>query len=101
MPQRLGDEAMFDDSTCVVRSSAVIARSLRDQTLLMDMQSERYLALDTVASQIWTMLDGTQTVARIAATIVEEYDAPLPTVRADIDALLSELHGLGLVHRAA
>ena len=92
---------MFEDNICVVRSSAVIARGLRDQTLLMDMESERYLTLDTVASRIWTMLDGTQSVARIAATIVDEYDAPLPTVRADIEALLSELHELGLVHRAA
>ena len=92
---------MFEDNTCVVRSSAVIARGLRDQTLLMDMESERYLTLDAVASQIWTMLDGTQSVAHIAATIVDEYDAPAPTVRADIDALLNELFELGLVRRAA
>ena len=92
---------MFQDNTCVVRSSAVIARGLRDQTLLMDMESERYLTLDAVASQIWTMLDGTQSVAHIAATIVDEYDAPAPTVRADIDSLLTELFELGLVRRAA
>ena len=92
---------MFEDSTCVVRSSAVIARGLRDQTLLMDMESERYLTLDAIASQIWTMLDGTQSVAHIAAAIVDEYDAPAPTVHADIDALLTELFELGLVRRAA
>ena len=92
---------MFEDQTCVVRSSAVVARGLRDQTLLMDMKSERYMTLDVIASQIWTMLDGTQSVARIAATIVDEYDAPAATVRADIDSLLAELFELGLVHRAA
>jgi Coenzyme PQQ synthesis protein D (PqqD) len=92
---------MFDDKTCVVRSSAVIARGLRDQTLLMDMASEQYLTLDAIASHIWTMLDGTRSVANIAATIVDEYDATAPTVRADIDALLTELFELGLVHRAA
>ena len=91
---------MFDDKTCVVRSSAVIARGLRDQTLLMDMESERYLTLDAVASQIWSMLDGTQSVAAITATIVDEYDAPAPTVRADVDALLAELLELRLAHRA-
>ena len=92
---------MFDDQTCVVRSSAVIARGLRDQTLLMDMASEQYLTLDAIASHIWAMLDGTRSVANIAATIVDEYDAAAPTVRADIDALLTELFELGLVHRAA
>ncbi|MEO5839686.1 MAG: PqqD family protein [Acidimicrobiales bacterium] len=92
---------MFDDKSCVVRSSAVVARGLRDQTLLMDMESERYLTLDAVASHIWSMLDGTQSVAHIAATIVDEYDAPAPTIRADIDALLTELFALGLVHSAA
>jgi hypothetical protein len=91
---------MFDDKSCVVRSSAVIARGLRDQTLLMDMESERYLTLDAVASQIWSMLDGTQSVADITATIVDEYDAPAPTVRADVDALLAELLELRLAHRA-
>ena len=92
---------MFDDETCVVRSSAVIARGLRDQTLLMDMDSERYLTLDPIASQIWSMLDGSQSVAHITAAIVDEYDAPATTVRADVDALLNELFDLGLVHRAA
>ena len=92
---------MFEDSSCIVRSSAVVARGLRDQTLLMDMESERYLTLDAIASQIWSMLDGTQSVAHIAAAIVDEYDAPAVTVRADIDALLSELFELGLVRRAA
>ena len=92
---------MFDDKSCVVRSSAVVARGLRDQTLLMDMEAERYLTLDAVASQIWNMLDGTQSVAHIAATIVDEYDAPASMIRADIDALLTELFELGLVHRAA
>jgi hypothetical protein len=92
---------MFDDETCVVRSSAVIARGLRDQTLLMDMESELYLTLDPIAAQIWGMLDGTTSIARIAATIVDEYDAPPPTVRADIDALVTDLLEMGLVHRAA
>jgi len=92
---------MFDDKSFVVRSSAVVARGLRDQTLLMDMDSERYLTLDAVASQIWGMLDGTHSVAHIAATIVDEYDAPAPTIRADIDALLTDLFELGLVHHAA
>ena len=91
---------MFDDKTCVVRSSAVVARGLRDQTLLMDMESERYLTLDEVASQIWAMLDGTRSVSDIASTIVEEYDAPAAKVRADIEALLTELFELGLVHAA-
>jgi hypothetical protein len=92
---------MFDDKICVVRSSAVIARGLRDQTLLMDMESERYLTLDPVASQIWGMLDGTTSIANITAVIVDEYDAPASTVRADVDALLADLLELGLVHRAA
>jgi Coenzyme PQQ synthesis protein D (PqqD) len=92
---------MFDDNTCVVRSSAVIARGLRDQTLLMDMDSERYLTLDPIAAHIWAMLDGSQSVGHITAAIVDEYDAPATTVRADLDALLTELLDLGLVHRAA
>jgi hypothetical protein len=92
---------MFDDKTCVVRSSAVIARGLRDQTLLMDMESERYLSLDPIASQIWGMLDGSTSIAHITATIVDEYDAPASTVRADVDALLADLLDLGLAHRAA
>ena len=92
---------MFDDKACVVRSSAVVARGLRDQTLLMDMESERYLTLDPIASQIWNMLDGRQSVAHITATIVEEYDAAPSTVRRDIDALLTELFERGLVRRAA
>jgi pyrroloquinoline quinone biosynthesis protein D len=92
---------MLDDTLRVVRSDDVVSRTLRDETLLMDMRSEQYLSLDSVATRIWSLLDGERSLADVAAVIADEYDAPLERIRADLHALLQQLLDLGLVSRAA
>jgi hypothetical protein len=92
---------MFDDAAIVTRSADVIARNLREQTLLLDMRSEQYLALNGVAARAWSLLDGANTIDDVAAVIAEEYDAPFAIVRADIAALLIDLGDRGLVRHAA
>ncbi len=92
---------MYDDGAVISRSSEVVARNLREQTLLLDMRSEQYLALNAVAGRVWSLLDGHHSVADLTTTIAAEYDAPIGVVRADITALLSDLAARGLVKYAA
>ena len=92
---------MVHDDVCMVRSEAVVSRSLRDETLLMDMRSEQYLSLDEVATRVWSLLDGQRSVAELVAVMADEYDAPATQIRHDVDALLAQLLDLGLVGRAA
>jgi hypothetical protein len=92
---------MLQDTLRMVRSDAVVSRSLRDETLLMDMRSEQYLSLDPVASRVWSLLDGTRSLAEVVGVMADEYDAPAAQIRGDVDALLEQLLELGLVGHAA
>ena len=79
------------------RASNVVARAVRDEVVLLDLATERYLALDQVGSRVWSLLDGEHSRDRIADAIAVEYAAPIERIRADVDDFLEQLSALGLV----
>jgi hypothetical protein len=44
-----------------------------------------------VSADIWSLADGTRSVAEIAAEITDRYDAPAETVLRDVEAFVNEL----------
>jgi hypothetical protein len=48
-------------------------------------------ALTDVSADIWSLADGTRSVAEIAAEITDRYDAPAETVLRDVEAFVNEL----------
>ncbi|MBI0433725.1 pyrroloquinoline quinone biosynthesis peptide chaperone PqqD [Roseomonas sp. KE0001] len=58
---------------------------------------ERVLVLDDVAYAILRRLDGQHDVARLAAALAEEYDAPASAIAEDVREVLEDLRRKGLV----
>ncbi|WP_062296270.1 PqqD family protein [Demequina maris] len=50
--------------------------------------------------EIWTRVDGTRTVEKIADELAEAYEAPRDVVGSDVEAFVAELMALGLVLEA-
>jgi hypothetical protein len=48
-------------------------------------------ALKEVSAEIWSLADGTRSVAEIATAIAERYDVPLGTALRDVRAFVDEL----------
>lgn len=65
--------------------------------MLVDLKSDVYYYLNGVGTVAWEHLDGSKTGEEIVQVLFEEFDAPLETIRQDVEQLLTDLLAMGLV----
>jgi hypothetical protein len=75
----------------------VLVERIEDETVLLDLDSGLYFALNEVGARVWELCDGERNVDDIVEIITGEFDAPEATVRADIVELLAHLAREGLL----
>ena len=74
-----------------------MVQEVEGQTVLLDIASGEYFALNDVGGRVWELCDGTRTVGEVVEVICTEYDAPASVVMTDASELLEGLAGAGLV----
>jgi len=84
----------------LVPSPGVRARRVGEETVLLDLGSERYFALDEVGAEIWSGLERGLGAEAILAELVAAFDGEEERVSADLEALLAELLAEGLIRPA-
>lgn len=72
-------------------AEGVVWREGETSVLLLNPSDGRYFALEDSGGRIWTLCDGSRSIAEIARVLHEEYDAPLDAVEADVLELIVEL----------
>jgi hypothetical protein len=88
---------MINQSSVPGRRDRVIVQQVEGQTVLLDIASGEYFALNEVGGRVWELCDGTRTVAEMVEVLCAEYDAPETTVLSDACELLEGLAGAGVV----
>ena len=84
----------------VARSTAIAARSLGDETMVMSATDSTLFTLNEVATIIWKAADGATPLEEIVANkICMEYDVMLEAALKDAEELVAKLaeHGLLLL----
>jgi len=81
----------------ITLSPDVISQEVSGETVLLDLESENYFGLDEIGTRIWQLIKETNDLEAIFHTLLAEYDVSESRLRGDLDALLSEIAGLGLV----
>lgn len=71
-----------------VRESAVVWRTLDDQTVLLALDSSTYLQLNATGTLLWPMLVEGTTRAALIATLVAHFGVDERRAAADVDAFL-------------
>ena len=78
-------------------SDQVVAREIEGELIIVpltagvgNLEDEIYSMNDT-GCEIWRRLDGTRTLAEIAAELAVEFDAPAADIEADVLGLAAEL----------
>jgi hypothetical protein len=70
-----------------------------DSLVLLDLRSGKYLALSATAALIWRQLEAGRAPAQIAELVRDRYGIPAPRATADVEAMVEQLVGSGLVLR--
>jgi pyrroloquinoline quinone biosynthesis protein D len=73
------------------RQEGILAQEARGRTVLLRPADGGYYALDEVGAMIWELCDGQRAVADIVAILCSEFDAPEPTVQADVLEFIGDL----------
>ena len=75
----------------------VMARTVGDETVILDLASGTYFGLDPVGARIWALMGERKTLGEICATMLEEYEVEREQLEADVLRLAAELLERGLV----
>ncbi len=75
----------------------IVARSVGDEMVLLDLASGSYFTLNGVGAFIWRQIEDQADVDAIATRIVEEYEVDLDQARSDASAFLSNMLEQGIV----
>ena len=95
--EKVPRSAMIPFSARAVVPSNVLVRFLDQESVLLNLETERYFGLDAVGTRMWQVVTSAPTVDSALAQLVEEYDASPETLRTDLTKLLEHLIENGLV----
>jgi hypothetical protein len=80
-----------------VPSDEIVAREIEGELIIVplasgmgDLEDELY-SFNETGRALWSRLDGRASLGEIAASLAEEYEAPLEEIETDLQGLVSEL----------
>ena len=85
------------DSPCLTPSPEVAFTDVEGETVLLNLQTERYYGLDEVGTRFWQLLTEHERVEAVVPLMLAEFDVDEATLRQDLTSLISELTEAGLL----
>jgi hypothetical protein len=82
----------------VIRPAAeAVSCELAGETVILEMASGRYYALDPIGTRVWQLLQTVSTAESLCERLVEEYEVDAATCRRDLAVLVKQMAENGLV----
>ena len=75
----------------------VLIRSVGEESVVLNLQTEHYLGLDDISTRIWHLLTGGNSIQSAYQAVLAEYDVDPEQLRQDLDDFVQELLQLGLI----
>jgi Coenzyme PQQ synthesis protein D (PqqD) len=88
---------MISFSERVVVPSNVLIRFLDQESVLLNLETEKYFGLDAVGTRMWQLATSAPTLDAALSQLLEEYDVSAETLRSDLSGLLEHLMENGLI----
>ena len=84
--------------TYIARSSAIAARALAGEMMIMNSADSTFFTLNEAATAIWQAADGRTPLREIVRTqICEQFDVDPDEAEADAEQFVAELSGHGIL----
>ena len=77
--------------------SQVMAQTVGEETVILDLASGTYFGLDPVGARIWQLLAEGKTLAEVCDTLLEEYEVSREQLEQDTLDLAQKLEAQGLI----
>jgi len=75
----------------------VLIRFLDQESVLLNLNTERYFGLDPVGTRMWQLVTSAPTIEAAYYQLTEEFDVDAETLRSDLCKLLDHLIENGLI----
>ena len=82
-------------------SGRVLTQSVHEEIVLLDLESEQYFGLNAVGAIVWQGLAAGDSLGAVHASVVDRYDVTEDQAWTDIDRLVNQLLGRGLISEAS
>jgi hypothetical protein len=80
-------------------SPDVMVRKVGEESVLLDLKTERYLGLDDVSARFWDLLTSGEPIQSAYDKLLEEFEVEPARLRNDLDAFVQELIQFGLIEQ--
>lgn len=90
----------IDDSTRFRIPEEVLVEELQGEAVLLDLSSGTYFGLDPVGTRIWELIADRASVGEVRRRLLQEYQVEEERLREDLEALVRDLLGRGLLVRS-
>lgn len=84
-------------SSIVAPASDVLIRTVGEESVVLNLQTEQYLGLDDLSTRIWQLLTAGGPIQSAYETLLTEYEVDPEQLRRDLEDFLQELLQLQLV----
>src|SRR5258707_13790092 len=88
---------MISFSERVVVPSNILVRFLDEESVLLNLNTERYFGLDPVGTRMWQLLTSAPTIEAAYCQLIDEFDVDPETLRSNLHDLLTRLVENGLI----
>lgn len=77
-----------------------MVRKVGEESVLLDLKTERYLGLDDVSARFWDLLTSGGSIQSAYETLLAEFEVDPERLRNDLDDFVQELVQFGLVEQS-
>jgi Coenzyme PQQ synthesis protein D (PqqD) len=75
----------------------VLISGLQSESVILNLESERYFGLDEVGTRMMSVLTNAESIQAAYETLLEEYDVEGEVLREDLTAIIEQMMEQGLV----
>jgi len=95
--RKKGVSRMISFADRAIVPSNVLIRFLEQESVLLNLNTERYFGLDPVGTRMWQLVTSMPTIDAAYFQLIEEYDVDPDTLRSNLVELLEHLVENGLI----
>lgn len=84
-------------SDCVRVAPDVLFRLVSDEGVLVNLNTQMYLGLNSVGARMWSVLSEARSIQAAYEQLLEEYEVDPSELRRDLEELIAQLHAHQLI----